>query len=202
MPGGPLDGSLDAARPAPTGAASSAWPPAAPARRSIRVKSGRRQGCHRLLGHLDRPSGIRKRGRNAGDKRSATDPGPFLVGEILLGRHGFLLERGHQPREGAVSPRSSEDSSSLDDGDGHRLLQACRLHRTAFAWSRLGASGHRDGRRTVCVNGPSRRLLWRSCLGWPYPLPGLSCTRLAFDDAIGVAVVAFTMVLRARTVGR
>src|SRR5215212_4502997 len=38
-------------------------------------------------------------------------------------------EREHQPREGAVPPRPSEDSSSLDDGDAHRLLQACRLHR-------------------------------------------------------------------------
>ena len=36
--------------------------------------------------------------RDAGDERRAADPGPFLVGEVLLGRHGCLLGWGHQTK--------------------------------------------------------------------------------------------------------
>src|SRR5215211_7473562 len=65
-----------------------------------RRKRGRPQGRHRLFGDLDRPAWVGERDRDTGDQGRAADPGPFLVGEVLLGCHGYLLSGGRQPKRG------------------------------------------------------------------------------------------------------
>jgi hypothetical protein len=87
-----------------------------------RWKGGRPQRRHRLLGHLDRPTG------SASDIATPTTSGADPVHSSSVKSRLDVMATswsGTPPKGEAVHPVSIAGSSSADDGDGHRLLQAC-----------------------------------------------------------------------------
>src|SRR4029453_13933289 len=74
-----------------------------------------------------------ERDRDAGDQWRAADPGPFLVGEVLLGRHGHLLGGGRQPDRGRpamawrpIRPRPGRTGSTQASANQWDLRQPWR----------------------------------------------------------------------------
>jgi hypothetical protein len=76
-----------------------------------------------------------------------------------------------------------QGSSSAEDGDGHHLHQAfLDLTRGLLTVCVAGISDPETSEVQQCVNGPSKRLPWRSYLGWACPLSGPSSTFMASDE--------------------